>query len=159
MQLNTVSSPSLDGIHSDRADAPAPLRVVIAYDDRAAGRRALAMLNRVLRHEPGAVHLIPSLWRFDVLETAECSERALADAIAADLFILSTSASETIAAGIERWVSTFLSRRRGTGTAILALFGPDDEWSISIQEADSAATKDGRTEPTTLDHLCRASAA
>ena len=141
MQLDEVFAHPAANPGSSLVDAPAPLRVVIAYDDVPAGRRALAMLDRVLQHDHAAVHLFPSLWRFDLLKDPEWRDDAVADAITANLLILSTSGQETIAEGIDGWVSTFLSCRRETDTAILALFGPDDEWTISVQQAEARPTQ------------------
>ena len=65
-------------------------------------------------------------------------ERALVDAIAADLLILATSKPLFIPASVDNWVAEFLAQRRGASTAIVASFGSGDEWSISVQEsADS----------------------
>jgi hypothetical protein len=160
MQLDTVPSHSVSSFDSDGADALAPLRVVIAYDGIPAGRRALEMLNRILKQDHEAVHLFPTLWRFDLLDNPESRARAIADALAADLLILSASAPDVIPDTVENWVSVFLSRSRETSTAILALFGTEDEWKISIHEAVSGVTtptRTGRNAVTATRPLCRAS--
>jgi hypothetical protein len=139
-------------IGPDHPDTAAPLRVVIAYGDIPAGRRAMNLLTQMLQRETNTVHLIPALWRFDLLEDPDWCERALADAVAADLLILATSKPHSIPTGVDRWVSALLSQRRGTGTAILAWFGSDDEWSISVQEGahspeNAACFPSGRVRP------------
>ena len=119
--------------HRDSA-LPVKLRVAIAYSDRAAGRRAMNLLTRIRQHEPNGVHFRPTLWRVDLLEDPDWREKALADAVAADLLILATSASHSLPACVDRWMSEVLSQRRGSSTAILVTFGADDEWSILVQE-------------------------
>jgi hypothetical protein len=111
----------------------APLRAVIAYDEVSAGRRAMGMLNRLLEQEKQSVHLLPELWRFDLLHDPDWHEQAISDALRADLLILSTSHLGTIPSAIERWISAILARRQGASIAILSLFGCQNDWSFAVQ--------------------------
>ena len=120
-------------------DATAQLRVLIVYDEAAAGRQALGTLTRLLAVDAEPMHLLPALWRFELLDDPHGCQQALADAAGADLLILATHKPDAIPEAVEKWVSAFLAQRRESSTAILALFGAEDDWSISVQDKVSAA--------------------
>lgn len=65
-------------------------------------------------------------WPIDLLNDAEWYALSLADAINADLLILSTSAANSLPTTVEGWLKLCLARKRGTDAAVVALLGPDD---------------------------------
>jgi hypothetical protein len=121
------SSFPLEKAAGKTASDPPTINVVILYDDAPAGHRAMrtvAALNGNLFHQPAALR--PQLWRFDLLQDAEWFALALADAINADMLILSTSHACGLSTDVERWLKLGLARKRGTSAAVVALLGPDD---------------------------------
>ena len=114
-----------------RADAPprspllpslptATVRVCIAYDDVAVGRRAMNLAVKLAADCGSRIDLSPSFWRFDVLENDSCREAATDDAEAADVIVMGMSQAENLGA-IDGWLEQALVRREGSPVAVVAL--------------------------------------
>ncbi len=125
-------------------DVAVPLKVAILYDGVPAGRRAMGLVRRMLEQAGGPIHLFPAVWRFDLFEQAKARAHAAAEAGAADLLIVATARPDALPAAVERWISDFIAWRRGTPVTILAMWGLDDEWTISLYERN----QNGRIQPT-----------
>ena len=111
-------------MQSTRSDDPgydhALLKVVIAYNDATAAKRAtrsLAQFDNEMDNEP-------QLWRFDILEEPDLRAASTIDAIQANIIIISTSHETEFPATVEWWVTECLAQKRGTNAAVIALFGP-----------------------------------
>jgi hypothetical protein len=126
-------------------DAAVPLKVAIVYDSVPSGRRAVSTMRRLVGQTPEPTHLVPVLWRFDVLADAAHQARATVDALDADLLLVATDRPEALPPHVEAWVTDFLTRRRGSPVTILAMWGLDDDWTVSLLERDEV----GRMQPTT----------
>ena len=118
----------MDELNSDpdSPDVEQSLRVVIAYNDVAAGKRAMRVMGN-LRPRFGdaiAFRLLP--WSFDLLTDTGWSEAAARDADEADMLFIATSSIHPLPSAIEQWVETAISRKRGTAAAVIALFGPKE---------------------------------
>ncbi len=109
------------GVHS--VDDFPGLNVVIVYDDVSAGQHAMHVLASQ-GHDLHDIDVRPRLWRFDFLEDPEWFALALADAINADMVVISTSAPNGLNPVVRNWIKLCLARKRGSGSAIVALFGP-----------------------------------
>lgn len=114
--------------------APRPLRVVLAYDDPAAGHRALHALAQRLGGSRAELNLQPSCWTFETLEDPAQNAVAAAEAELADLIICSTSGPANISAGVDRLISAVLGSTRRGDHEIVALFGAEEAWSISCAD-------------------------
>jgi hypothetical protein len=123
---------------SSDSDHAVPLKVTVVYDGLPAGRRAVSTITRMLNQAEEPMHLVPALWRFDVMDDANCRARATADAVASDLLVLATDRPDALPTHVESWVSDFIARRRGTSVTILAMWGMEDEWTVSLLERSAA---------------------
>ena len=129
-------------------DATEPPRVVIVYDDFAAGARAVRLLTR-MKNEAGAeAALSPVPWSFDYLAELPWRSLALRDIDAADLLILSISQFEEIPHAINCWITTCLHRSRVQSIPVLAMFDDDDVWPLLLETTTAVAP--GPPEPVSL---------
>jgi hypothetical protein len=135
--------------HTPDADVRTTLNVVIAYDDVPAGQRAMHTLADLTRDVGEEMDLGPQLWKFEYLEDPDWRALAAADAIKADLLIISTTSETELPATVEDWVTTCLAQKRGTCAAVVALLGtvnnrdePDSPRLQFIQRASIEAGLD-----------------
>ena len=129
------------------SDVRATLNAVIAYGDVAAGQRAMRTLAHVTRKLGDEMELCPQPWRFEVLEDPACRALASADAVNADMLIISTSSESELPAAVESWITACLALKRGTSAAVVALLGsevkPDELASPRFQFVQAAAREAG----------------
>ena len=119
--LTDEVNPAADSIERDHF-----LQVIIAYDDLAAGRRAMRLLADIGRQLGEQTEFTPMPWSFDLLADVDSSEAAASDAVQADILILATSAKVgPLPVAVSRWTEGAIRRKRGTSAAVVALFGPD----------------------------------
>ena len=137
-----------DDLHLDTdSPAPNPLRVVIAYDDLAAGKRAMRVMTDLAKAFGDDIEFKPFPWSFDLL--ADLGWRAVAanDAIKADILIIATSRAGPLPLTIGRWAEDAIHRKRGTAAAVVALFGseqnPDGAGSSRLIGIQMAARRAG----------------
>lgn len=141
--LNFQSNPlETDAVSASAMETqePAMLDVMIAYEDASAGHRAIRAVRNLAREISPPIALHPSLWRFDLLEDPLCGGEADADADRASLFVVATTTLSKVPADIDHWVNACMARKQGAATAIIALFGPLDAWTITIQDKDGVRT-------------------
>jgi hypothetical protein len=115
--LNTV----LEIRHEDSDWA---FNVMIAYDDVAAGQRAMQIVSNLARDHEGELGLQPQPWRFDLLADPYFREFATADARKADLVIISTGSESDLPAAVRSWMTACLAQKQGSG-AVVALLGTE----------------------------------
>ena len=139
-------------VDATMAAHPAPetnpgLSVVVAYGDAPAARRALHLLDDAAHAEGEQVSLCPQLWRFDVLEVAQCRAEATLLAVQADLLIITTSNKANLPAPIQAWIRACLNQKQGHAAAVVALLGPADDadppGSPRLEFLSAAATAAG----------------
>lgn len=101
------------------------LNVLIVYDNRAAGQRAMRLYRDLACQQAGELSLRPRLWRLDVVVDPVCSGFAIADAVNADLLMISTSGQSALSPPAQHWLKLCLAlaRKRGTSVAMIALVG------------------------------------
>lgn len=107
-------------------DGKQPLRVVIAYDDAAAGKRAMRTMGNLTKGLADEIKLQPLPWRFDLLADTDWFRVAASDAVNADILIIATSSAKPLPDAVGRWVEDAISQKRGTSAAVVALFGPEE---------------------------------
>jgi len=107
------------------------LNVIIAYDDTTAAQRAVRLVSSLERNHGEGLKFELKCWRFDILEDHAWREFATADAIKADLLILSASGKCELPEAVQSWVTTCLREKRGDTAGVVALFGTDLEMDNS----------------------------
>jgi hypothetical protein len=89
------------------------LRVLIAFDDLAAYRRALRTIAAVSRQLDEEIAVQPLPWQFETLTTPYWRDLALDEAGGAAILMVSTSRPGALPEGIRQW----LQECAGSGTA------------------------------------------
>ena len=108
---------------STHGDPEAQLNVLVAYDDVSAGQHAMRVIGNVDRQLDELEKRYPSLWRFDLLEDPDWRLLATAEALQADLLVISASGRSGLPVGVKTWFKTCLAQKKGTAAAVVALFG------------------------------------
>lgn len=120
--------------------------VVVAYDNLRAGQRAMCTLTSLVDQFRGArVEMRPQLWRFDLLDKPQWFKAALADAIRADMLIVSTSsANNNLSPTVKVWINECLARNQSVSGTVVALPGAEcDPKMPRFQFLKSAAVEAG----------------
>ncbi len=142
-----MTAPQTFNTHKSTSTAPAaadgsgddfhglvPLNVLIVYEDARAARRAAQVVSRLARHTADHIEYKTDFWRFDLLRHPHWCDTATRNALEADLIIMATHDEVAeLPAPVNDWLESCLVRRGKTNTALLALFGSCDAWSISLQ--------------------------
>jgi len=132
------SSPSLP---TKDANPPSRVRVVVAYEDYDAGKRAQRACQQLL--EMARLDLqasSPDLWKFDMLKLKGMRAAAIEAAAGADLVVLATQDGATVPAGVWDWVERSLLHS-SPPRAMLLLFGPSPEDQEFVPTADPPVRK------------------
>ena len=104
------------------------LRVVIAYQDVSAGQRAMRVLTDLARGFGEDLEFEPLPWSFHLLAQVDWREVAALDAVRADILIIATSNTRPLPAEIEQWAADAIGQKQGTVAAVVALFGPEENY-------------------------------
>ncbi|HWA08506.1 MAG TPA: hypothetical protein VG838_03480 [Opitutaceae bacterium] len=110
------------------------MNVLIVYEDATAARRAVRVVSRLAAEAAGLVNFRRSFWRFDLLDNRDCRAAATRDGLQADVIIVVTRTAEELPSVVNRWLEDCLRRRHQAGTAVLALLGSGNAWSISLED-------------------------
>ncbi len=110
------------------SDGDRELNVVIAYDNVEAGKRAWHTLSGLARTIGNDMNVDPELWRFESLEDSELGSLAAAEAIEADILIISAGSKTELPATVKIWVTKCLTQKDGTKSALVALLGTADNF-------------------------------
>ena len=134
-------------LDTDSQDKNHPLRVVIAYNDLAAGKRAMRVLADLGKRLGDDIEFQPLPWSFDLLADMDWREVAAHDACNADILIISTSSASPLPPAVGQWAEAAISQKRGTAAAVVALFGsdenPDGAGSSRLEAIRTAAQRAG----------------
>ena len=134
-------------LDADSTDAKSALRVVIAYDDVAARKRAMRMLADLGKDLGNDIEFQLLPWSFDLLADMDWREVAAHDAVKADILIIATSSTNPLPSAVERWAKATISQKRGTAAAVVALFAsdenPDGAGSSRLEAIRTAARQAG----------------
>lgn len=101
----------------------------------------MSTINEVLRAARSKHALKPMLWRFNQLTDSKWCDASMVDAAQASVVVLASTSTQTLTPELESWIGRFLARNRGRHTTLVALFGAEDAWTISIEETTVAAGK------------------
>jgi hypothetical protein len=122
-----------------RDDKP-KCKVVIIYEDNAAGRRAKHFCGEVLRELVDACDISLDLWNWQVLGLFQVADTALQAAARADVVILSMHGTAELPATTKDWIERWSQRIADSMPMLVALVTP-------------AKTERG-TVASTLSYLC-----
>ncbi len=139
-----MDEPNLD---PDSMDTKSALRVVIAYNDLASGKRAMRVMTDLGKGLGDEMEFQPLPWSFHLLADMDWRELAAHDAVNADILIIATSSASPLPPAVWRWAEAAISRKRGTAAAVVALFGteenPDAAGSPRMEAIQAAAQRAG----------------
>lgn len=134
-------------LEAGSTDAALALRVLIAYNDLAAGKRAMRVMADLGKGLGDEIEFQPIPWSFDLLMDMDWGEVATRDAVQADILIITTSSASPLPPVVGRWAEAAISRKRGTAAAVVALFGteenPDAAGSSRLEAIQRAAQQAG----------------
>ena len=134
-------------LDADSRGTKSALQVVIAYDDIAAGTRAMRVLADLGKGLGDDIEFQPFPWSFDMLADMDWRKVASHDACKADILIIATSSAGPLPPAVGRWADAAISQKRGTAAAVVALFGsdenPDGAGSSRLQAIQTAARQAG----------------
>jgi len=94
--------------------------VLVAYEDFAAGTRAMAMLKRVDSQSDQPGQLVHMMWRFDVLSDESFFELAVSEALAADIIVIATREGKSLPQRIRLWIARWLLMKNRRPLALVA---------------------------------------
>jgi hypothetical protein len=80
----------------------------------------------------GELH--PMLWRFNQLDDPRWRDVALRDAARAHTLVLAMSDEAAFCPRTQTWMTTLLSRLRGSSLTVLALIGHEEAWTITLAQ-------------------------
>lgn len=103
------------------AKAKPVFRVVMAYDDFTAGKRAIDTCNFLVSRIGGSIELRSSMWKFDVLRSVKLNQIAVDDAIEADVIIVANARESGLPEEVKEWVNRWVTRKGGQAAALVAL--------------------------------------
>ncbi len=124
-----------------------PMRVVIAYDDLTAGKRAMQVLFDIAKSMGDAIEFEPVPWSFELLSDVNWREVAASEAVKADILIIASSGARPVPSEVARWTEAAIQQKQGTAAAVVALFGseenPDRDGSPRLEFIQKAAREAG----------------
>lgn len=148
--LKTIMSTVTLRSDENGAELPEAINVLIAYDDLAAAQRAMRLFTRIGRGElddlqTGDLLCQPQLWPFDLLTDADWRKCAAADALRADLIVVSASSSSALPRAVQTWLTASLVHKQGAHAAVVALLsmGMESSNSCNLRFLKGAATEAG----------------
>ena len=115
----------------------ATFRVVVAYGDFDAGRRAMDACKLILSELGDEVEFRSGMWKFDLLRNARLNQRASGQAIDADVIIVATSLGADLPPEVKAWIEGWVPQKRGRTGALVALVGLLGEASADSSAAHS----------------------
>jgi hypothetical protein len=96
------------------------MKVLVAYEDFAAGTRAMAMLKRVDSQCDRPGQLIHRMWRFDVLADADFFDLAVREALGSDIIVIATREGKSLPQKILDWIARWLLMKDSRPLALVA---------------------------------------
>ena len=125
-KMNDEGGPKLGG-------ASLTLNAALIYEDLSTGMRARYVLECAAGLFPSAPRFNFAMWRFDMLRMAEVRKKALQEASAAVIVLLSAHGSAALPRAVRVWFRQWLERKNDQPSAMLICL---DEKS---RQSDSAA--------------------
>jgi hypothetical protein len=104
-------------------------KIVIAYENFAAGIRAKKMLERLASELQPDFQINSDVWEFEMLGHRRLREQAATEASEADMIVVSARGDAELPAHVKNWVDGWLPQRRGGLTALVALLDLEEKSS------------------------------
>jgi hypothetical protein len=97
------------------------VRVLMMYDDLAAGNRVMRVVDSLLRHCGDEVALQSDMWKFATLRCTSMAKLAAQDARQADVVIVSAHGSEELPEEVQAWFRQWAHSRAPHPAVLVAL--------------------------------------
>ena len=114
-------------------DFRSEIRIVIAYDDVADGKRAMQTYHNLAGELERGSEFNYELWKFDALQVPQLSELAAQQARGADIIIVATH-NCGLPSSVKSWIASWLRPGAGRPRALVALL------VASVKELNSLAS-------------------
>jgi hypothetical protein len=101
-------------------------------------------IRKVLKATGRRLALVPMLWRFDQLERENWRDHSITEAARASVIVLASSETHRLSEPLERWIGSLLGRKPSCRITVVALLGPSDAWTISIEAPAPQAARQSR---------------
>jgi len=103
---------------------PRPLlKVLVVYEDFAAGRRANDTCSFLMTQLGDEFELRSGLWKFEILRNSKLAEIAAAEALEADVIIVAARGESPLPNEVTGWIDQWLPLRGVSAGALIALIG------------------------------------
>ena len=127
------------------------LRMVIAYENVAAALRARRVSEWLSAHLESDIELDSTVWEFDALNSPHLREQAAAEALAADLIVISARGDAELPDHVKNWIGRWAPRKRGEAAALVALLQHHPDSSGPLGAYLRQVAEQGR-----MDFFCKA---
>lgn len=97
------------------------IKVVIAYNSAATGKRAEAIYDRLATRLGENFDFEQRLWRFDVLEDDRLRAEAARETADADIVIIATSEEDRLPKGVRDWLESSMLQHSGAAALVALL--------------------------------------
>ncbi|HWA08505.1 MAG TPA: hypothetical protein VG838_03475 [Opitutaceae bacterium] len=118
---------------------PAPLQVVIAYENPAAGLHALRRLKALLGRRSAEIELKLGVWPMNRLADPEWSDTIAVDLREADLLVLASRGPEPWPSAGEAWLDQGRAAHRDDMLTVMAFPGGEEPWTLTLEGQPTAA--------------------
>ncbi|HEU5072068.1 MAG TPA: hypothetical protein VFV96_16815 [Verrucomicrobiae bacterium] len=117
-------------------------RVLLAYENFAAGLRGRQMCEWIAEKMAGEAALTVAMWRTDLFEFPALARTAARQAAHADIVIVAAHTRAALVPGLATWLAEWAGARQAGPGALVAVFGPvagaaqpDESGAAQLQQA------------------------
>jgi len=100
-------------------------RVVVGYEDYACGLRAMELYRRHLPEWENETEFRVCLWKFEPLGVPSLLDKAVSDALEANLIIVSLDGGRPLPVEARAWIETWRGQKLCEPAALALLINPD----------------------------------
>lgn len=118
---------------STKRRAVEPFTVVIVYEDYDCGIRAQELYRRLSAQWEGSLDFHVAMWRFEPLGVPSLREEAAAEAIQADLVLVSATGKHPLPAEVKQWIEIWRGAK-GEFSALALLLDGRNHGATGAQE-------------------------
>jgi len=130
----TIRRPSFAG------EAPRrQLRTILVYENLAAAVRAQSLIHRLATELRPEFELFNQVWKFELLRHPQLKQEVTAEAIEADVIIISASSGTELPPLINSWIESWLPEKIGQQASLIALFDQEVEAGNGAEEGPPSA--------------------
>jgi hypothetical protein len=122
------------------------LQTILVYEDLAAAVRAQGVIHRLATELRPEFELHSQVWKFDLLRHPQLKDEAKAEAIEADVIIISAHSDTELPPLITGWIESWLPDKIGRYSSLIALFNRDVESADPEVEGSPSARPQSASE-------------